>query len=66
MFDKKGKHFCSTSGTHRGTLVKDPMISHAKEQEFYNNIQNENVYFEFSAQNAFLNISVVICDREAT
>jgi hypothetical protein len=66
MFDRKGKHFCSSSGTHRGTLVKDPMINHAKGQELYYNIQNKNVRFKFSAHNAFLNIIVVICDREDT
>jgi len=66
MFDRKGKHLCSTSGTHLGTLVKYQMISHAKGQEYYYNIQNKNVHFEFSAHNAFLNITVVICDREDT
>jgi len=57
MFERKGKHFCSTSGTHRGTLVNDPMINHTKGHAFYYNIQNKNAYFEFSAHNAFLNIS---------
>ena len=66
MFDRKGKHFCSSSGTHRGTLVKDPMINYAKGHEFYYHIQNKNAYFEFSEHNAFLKISVVICDREDT
>jgi hypothetical protein len=66
MLDRKGKHLCSTSGTHRGTLVKDAMISHAKGREIYYNIQNKNVHFEFSEHNAFLNIFVVICDRDDT
>jgi hypothetical protein len=43
MFDRRGKHLCSSSGTHRGTLVKDPMINHAKGQELYYKIQNKNV-----------------------
>ena len=42
------------------------MVSHAKGQEFYYNIQNKNVHFEFNVHNGFLNMSVVICDREVT
>ena len=53
MFNRKGKDYCSTSGSHRGTLVKDTMISHAKGQELYYNIQNKNLYFEFSAHTRF-------------
>ena len=63
MFDRKHKYSCTTCGIRRVTLVKDPTMNHVKGQEFYN-IQNTNVYIKFRAHDAYLDTSLVICNRE--